>query len=73
MEFAFKNTATIQTEEREETKTNQIEPVAIDTNEEILAIIDQYCAFFDKDMNKEVLHMAMENVAKIIVKMQDAQ
>ena len=50
-----------------------IERVAIDTNEEILAIIDQYCAFFDKDMNKEVLHMAMENVAKIIVKMQDAQ
>ena len=32
-------------------------------------IIDQYKVFFDVDQNKEVMHMAMDNCADLIVKM----
>ena len=34
-------------------------------------IIDQYKQFFDQDQNKEVLHMALDNCAELIVKMHD--
>ena len=36
-------------------------------------VIDQYKAFFDTDQNKEVMHMAMDHCAEIIVLMQEAQ
>ena len=35
------------------------------------AIVDQYRQFFDQDQNKEVLHMALDNCAELIVKMND--
>ena len=36
-------------------------------------VIDQYKVFFDVDQNKEVMHMAMDNCATIIVKMQEPE
>lgn len=34
-------------------------------------MIDQYKNFFDKDQNKEVLHMALDNCSELIVKMHE--
>ena len=34
-------------------------------------MIDQYCRFFDQEQNKEVLHMALDHVAEIMLKMQE--
>ena len=34
-------------------------------------VINQYKVFFDADQNKEVMHMAMDNCAGLIVKMQE--
>ena len=57
MEHIFVNQCT------EESKVSE----TVDATHKV--IIDQYKQFFDVDQNKEVIHMAMDNCASILVKM----
>ena len=59
MEHCFKRT-------EEEQKAPSVTPDPLHK-----LVIDQYKAFFDVDQNKEVIHMAMDNCAGLLVKMQE--
>lgn len=68
MENAFTSNISL-----EESKSNLIGAAASQINNtHACNVIDQYKAFFDQDQNREVLHMALDHVASIIIKMQSA-